>query len=145
MQVPTPPRMRSFERGVLFTAILCLLTMPVDYRGGAEQSHPHSGLQFLAEAAGGTLVHHHDGSHHHQTPEQSPDDASLRMPAEQETPSFTTATVAQKYAPIAIAAATGLYGLTLGARTSRSRFLPARITGLNPAPTPPPPRLAGVI
>lgn len=145
MQVPVPPWMRSLKRGVLVTAMFCLLTMPVEYRGGGEQSHPHSGVQFLTEAAGGSLVHHHASSdHQHQGSEPSPDNAFLPVPGDQETPSLTAAAMAQKYAPMAIAGASGLYVHVDSARVLHVLPADEGRTGLNPAPIPPPPRFAVV-
>lgn len=142
MQAPAPPRIRSFGQGLLFTALLCLLTMPVEYRGGGGQTHPHASLQFWTEAAGGSLIHHHDGSHRQESRESSHQEIAYRIPGDQEAPSLTTAAVSQKYAPVAIAGAVGSYAVIPGARASRSLLIHAGATGENPAPTTPPPRFA---
>lgn len=56
-----PPRRasRSLVGRVLFTlAAIGLLAMPVEYRGGAEQAHPHVFFQLWIDAA------HHSFDHH---------------------------------------------------------------------------------
>jgi hypothetical protein len=40
-------------------ALIGLLLMPIDYRGGAEQPHAHSLLQLLLDASDGHLDHEH--------------------------------------------------------------------------------------
>lgn len=153
MQVSAPPRIRSFGKGLLLTALLCLVTMPVEYRGGAEHVHPHSSLQVWTEAATGSLDHHHAGSvrhglpafDHHHFVEQPSDDA-LRSPAgDLETPSLTTVTVTQKDVPLMIVGTAELPIFLVSARLSRSRAANEWFMGLNPAPTPPPPRLVATI
>ncbi|HEV2067558.1 MAG TPA: hypothetical protein VGR08_12050, partial [Thermomicrobiales bacterium] len=65
MHRPAPSLAPGFTRLIFLAAALALLTMPVEYRGGAEEAHPHAVVQFWAEASRGSLSHHHrDGAHH---------------------------------------------------------------------------------
>jgi hypothetical protein len=46
------------RRLVAFGLAFALLTMPVSYRAGTDVAHPHSFIQFLSEAAAGSMNHH---------------------------------------------------------------------------------------
>jgi len=47
------------KRLVIAVSALSLLAMPVTYRGGAEQAHPHMFLQLWIDAEQGSFDHHH--------------------------------------------------------------------------------------
>lgn len=54
----------SFWGGALWTlALLGLVLLPLNYRGGGDVSHGHSLLQLWADAADGTIDHHHHPTH----------------------------------------------------------------------------------
>ena len=49
---------RPGHRLVWAVALLGLFTLPVEYRGGAEQPHPHGSYQLWFDAAHGMVDHH---------------------------------------------------------------------------------------
>lgn len=57
-----PGETRIGRRLAGFGLVLALLTMPVSYRGGSDLAHPHSFVQFLVDAAAGSMNHHVDKS-----------------------------------------------------------------------------------
>jgi hypothetical protein len=146
MHFPAPPLVRGITRLVFLAAALGLLTMPVEYRGGAEEAHPHALVQFWAEAGRGSLSHHHrDGSRHRDfegTREIAVHEIPYHATGDADFPRLSEATTAQKYAPIAVAIAGVLFTVVLTTRVQRSRSAVKRLQGMNPIPTVPPPRLS---
>jgi hypothetical protein len=45
------------ERGLRLFALLCILMMPLQFKGGAAESHPHAFFQFWSDAE--AAPHHH--------------------------------------------------------------------------------------
>jgi hypothetical protein len=45
-------------RVVAIGLVLALLSMPVNYHAGTDRAHPHSFVQFLQDAASGSMNHH---------------------------------------------------------------------------------------
>lgn len=148
MQIPAPPSMPRFTRLGLLLAVLGLLGMPVEYRGGAARHHPHASLQFWSEAGQGSLSHHHpDGSHHARDEERHERltiERLYRVPGDQEVPSLTSATLTQKYAPIAVAAPAALWLSNPTGHALAIRPTPMPLTGVSHAPPAPPPQITGV-
>ncbi|MGH2560838.1 MAG: hypothetical protein ACRDJH_17375 [Thermomicrobiales bacterium] len=46
------------DRALIALAVLCVLTMPVEYRGGADVPHAHAVFQFWAAGNGDAFDHH---------------------------------------------------------------------------------------
>lgn len=138
----------GFTRLIFLAATLGLLTMPVEYRGGAEEAHPHALAQFWAEAGRGSLSHHHrDGSHYHDidtTRDIAIDETAYHASGDADFPRLSEATTAQKYVPIAVAITGVLSTVVFTTRAQRSQFAVKRPQGLNPTPTVPPPQLSHV-
>lgn len=55
---------RSSGRLLWVAAVLGLLALPVEYRGGAERPHAHAAYQLWYDAAHGSVAHHHRGDDH---------------------------------------------------------------------------------
>ena len=59
---PSSPHHRNttnaLRRLLILSAVLVVLLLPVEYRAGAQQSHPHAILQLIWEASQGTPTHH---------------------------------------------------------------------------------------
>lgn len=146
MQCPPPSPAPGFARLMFLAAALGLLTMPVEYRGGAKDAHSHGILQFWVEAGHGSLDHHHrDGSPHHEVGEvreRAADVTGQSTSDEVEIPRLSDAATAQWFVPMALAFATAMFLPVLSTRAQPFRIQIERPTGRNPAPTPPPPRFA---
>ena len=51
-------QLRGFGRLAWVAAVLGLLALPVEYRGGAERPHAHAAVQLWFDAAHGAIGHH---------------------------------------------------------------------------------------
>jgi hypothetical protein len=144
---------RRLDRALTALAVLCVLMMPVEYRGGAEASHAHAVFQFWASEGVGALDHH---GHDHETvtsradslavggwlaPITGAESPATATDAPPDTPRLSEFTVAAERAvgmAVAVSAALALLSLVV------LRLLPiasVRIPlGLTPAPEAPPPR-----
>jgi hypothetical protein len=58
---PSSPHYRNIDVGrylLILSTVVVLLLLPVEYRAGAQQPHPHAILQLIWEASQGTPSHH---------------------------------------------------------------------------------------
>jgi hypothetical protein len=139
--------LRQPSRSLLVLAALCLVTMPQNYRGGAEFAHPHAIFQFWIAGGHVSADHHHgeevigDDDHHSPTSHSSlPVTAPVRADLPDDVPTLSQMTTAERadaigsvlstWFVLVLVAAAGLFVLR-GLRP-----------GLVPLPERPPPRFA---
>jgi hypothetical protein len=131
-------------------AALSLLSMPVDFKGGAGRVHPHGLFQFWVPGGHVDLNwqdHHHNHSSHgaaQETKNQSPRDvaANRRVHRSPDQPAFSDmGAPAEKASGIAVSLMFALLRL-LTVRLSGLRSSSRRLRGRCPAPESPPPRIA---
>jgi len=78
---------RPREQGLRLFALICILMMPLQFKGGAAESHPHAFFQFWSNAGA--------ASHHHGFDEDSGGDSHVQhaheQPASPQTQTLLTA------------------------------------------------------
>jgi hypothetical protein len=134
-------RSRSpIDRRLALLAVLCLLTMPQNYRGGAEDAHPHAIFQFWFTGGHVTAEHHHGGGHHDDdTPVPSKTTGSSRLVDNPVVPTISEATPgAERADAIGGIVNAWIVPLLFAALAIVVRSRP--LTGLTIAPELPPPR-----
>lgn len=143
MYPATPPLVaRLTGPTALILAAFSLLLMPVDYRGGAEEAHPHGVFQLWEEAAHGSLDHHHPAHAHdvHDAgPESEPHLVVSTGTADPDLPQVSDgsgSSLAQPLAFVITAAAIFLDRRGNGPLARRRHRLIGRVV----KPSPPPPR-----
>lgn len=149
MQSPASPLVRGVTRLALLGAALGMLAMPMGYRGGEKEAHPHAIFQLLSDAARGSVDHHHPGEngtlHGHRAGHdrlaESPTDVVIsRAEADPDLPRLTGTSSSRELSPIlaAVAVLAMLPVLVLAAAPFRRAAL---LSGRPVWPEPPPPRL----
>jgi hypothetical protein len=134
-------RSRSpIDRRLALLAVLCLLTMPQNYRGGAEDAHPHAIFQFWFTGGHVTAEHHHGGDHHDDdAPVPSKTTGSSRFVDNPDVPTISEATPSAERAD-AIGGVFSYWIVPLLFATLAIIVRTRPLTGLVIAPEPPPPR-----
>ena len=159
-----PPRIANswtIGRLVCTVAALSLLTLPVQYRGGAELPHGHAFVQVWLDAAHGSTFHHDrleavahpDHAHHHGDErgalagEAHPErDAARDRPVvagagSPDATQLSEVTLAiERFAVVLAVAVLGLSLVLLGLAPVRPAL--RALSGLRPIPETPPPRPA---
>lgn len=128
-------RQFHLDRALAALAVLCLLMMPIEYRGGAEEPHPHAVFQFWDSGNRDAFDHH---GHAHAAAAVPRADASE---APTDVPIVTEMTASAERAvgfAVAVSALFLLLSLTRVRRLSIPRT--AVPDGLEPVPDVPPPR-----
>ena len=133
------------HRTVLILATISLLTMPVNYKGGAEETHPHGVFQLWEDLSHGSIDHHHAG---HESGRRHDESATRSAPAVAETaqadpdlPRLMDGTGPAPERPVAIVFGAA-EGFLVVVRSPRLVTTPARPAGRSLKPALPPPRLA---
>ena len=139
--------MRQLLNCLLVVSALSLVGMPVSYRGGAKESHPHAFLQLWLDAAHGSFNHHNQQEVNDQsTPITSSDREHVRPNqapviadgADDDGPRITAMTVLEGRTLVLIAG-TWLI-LCFGAAGRRLFAQGSMLNGRSPRPEFPPPR-----
>jgi hypothetical protein len=139
--------LRRPSRSLLVLATLCLVTMPQNYRGGAEFAHPHAIFQFWI--AGG----HVSADHHHgegETGEHEGHDrafhepltviSSVRADLPDDVPTVSQMTTAER--ADAIGSVLGTWFVVVLVAAAGLFVVRGLGSGLAPLPERPPPRFA---
>jgi hypothetical protein len=128
------------DRRLALLAVLCLLTMPQNYRGGAEDAHPHAIFQFWFTGGHVTAEHHHGGDHHDGgAPVPSKASGSSRLVDNPVVPTISEATPGAERAD----AIGGIFSAWIASLLFATLVITSRsgsLIGLAIAPEPPPPR-----
>ena len=130
----------------LLTAVgvLALLMLPVHYKAGAEQAHPHAAFQLWADFAHGRTPHRHDDAatdHTAHAGHEAPFAAAVEPSPD--APKVSEATPPAERAA-AFASLLALAWLLLPLGRPRIAGLASRLVGRVPRPALPPPRLAAI-
>jgi hypothetical protein len=133
-------RWRNFTFAVL---ALALMTTPVSYKAGTDTTHPHAFVQFLVEAAAGTMDHHrtwsHDGHEAHEAARSG--EASYVASASSGQPAFDQVTPPYERASgLAISLLLASFVVATGSLLTARRS--NRLVGFVVRPPSPPPRAA---
>lgn len=136
------PQLRGRPSLVVLAAIVGLLALPVEYRGGASSPHAHAAYQLWYDAAHGSVAHHHVGGDRPR--DLAGLDAARRHPA------WAIAVDAAEDVPRVVALSIGASKIPLLAVAVRVVAIPSHrrpvwpvpgaLRGRRLAPEPPPPR-----
>lgn len=131
---------QAHQTGRLLTlfAALSLLSMPVDYRGGAELPHAHALFQFWMSGDAGAFDHHGHQTHHAHHAEDAK--VSANADSAPDTPSVSEmGSPAERGAGIALTMLLAMF-IVAACGTQAIATRVSLLIGRLPAPEPPPPR-----
>lgn len=140
-----PPTVSLSGRARLFclAAIIGLLALPVEYRGGAREPHAHAAYQIWYDAAHGSVAHHHTGGDDgaHRVDILLPRQDAAPVPtadAAADVPRLVSLTIGATKIPLLVIA---VLITTLFSTPLRPAWPPPRFAaGRGPRPETPPPR-----
>lgn len=137
--------LNPLRRGVVLAAVLGLLALPVEYRGGAKEPHAHAAYQLWYDAAHGSVAHHHTGAigHAHraegrETRAVAPPLPAAAVEAGEDVPRLVTLSIGGTKIPVLLTVV--LVAILVSIRLRLAWREPRVVVGRTSPPATPPPR-----
>jgi hypothetical protein len=139
-------RLRQPARLLFLVTAIGVLSMPVSYRGGAEQVHPHAFIQLWIDAEHGSFDHHHGGAanaanhrgHDENNAADMPEEGTSPVSVEPGKPLLSPPTAPETHDLTLVALAMSALALCVVGSSLVGRL--CRVTGRTIRPDIPPPR-----